>query len=93
MYDFFNCRLYYYSFVVYIMKLSVTQKELSKTVKFALRTSGSKIEVITARGTSFKPFLLYQRTPNRYEGNIKMYVKRQLGNNVQHVLGKNFKIS
>ena len=44
----FNLRLYNYLFVVCIMNLSVRQKEQSITVKFAVRTSGSKIEVITA---------------------------------------------
>jgi hypothetical protein len=71
----FNLRLCNYLFVVCIMKLSVSQKELSKTVKLAVRTSFSKIEVITARGSCFRPLLLYRSTPNRYEGNIKMYVK------------------
>jgi hypothetical protein len=46
----FNLRLYDYLCVVYIVKLSVSQKELSKTVKFAVRTSGLKTEVITAWG-------------------------------------------
>jgi len=44
----FNLRLYDYLCVACITNLSVSQKELSKTVKFSVRTSGSKIEVITA---------------------------------------------
>lgn len=53
------------------MKLSVSQKKRNKTVKFAVRTSGSKFEFITAGGTIFKALLLYQRTPSRYEVTIK----------------------
>jgi len=48
----FNLMLYNYLFVVYIMELSVSQKERNKTVKFTVRTSGLKIEVITGGGTS-----------------------------------------
>lgn len=55
------------------MKLSLSQKERNKTVKFPVTPSGSKIEVITAGGITFNALLLYQSAHNRYEGNIKMY--------------------
>jgi len=57
------------------MKLSVSQKERNKTVKFAGKTSESKIEVITAGGTSFKALLLHQCTPNRYEVTLKCMLR------------------
>jgi len=60
------------------MKLSVSQKGRNKTVKFAGKTSESKIEVITAGGTIFKALLLHQRTPNRYEVTLKCMLRDSL---------------